>query len=79
MNKIDKLISVVRALKEEGAPTMSTGSTAGKAGFGGSAQGFDPGPTAGYDKPLDGRSKMMRRLPPAYRKNLQKRKSETNK
>lgn len=77
MNKIDKLISVVRALKEEGAPTMSTGSTAGKAGFGGSAQGFDPGPTAGYDKPLgrDGRSKLMRRLPPAYRKALSKSKT----
>jgi hypothetical protein len=72
MNKIDKLISVVRALKEEGTPTMSTGSAAGKAGFGGSAQGFDPGPTAGYDKPLDGRSKMMRRLPPAYRQNIQR-------
>ena len=29
---------------------MTTASTAGKSGFGGSAQGFDPGPTAGYDK-----------------------------
>lgn len=69
---IDKIIDIIRSLKEEGVPTMSTASTAGKAGFGGSAQGFDPGPTAGYDKPLDGRSRMMRRLPPGYRKALSK-------
>ena len=76
MNKVDRLISIVRNLKEEGTPTMSTASTAGKAGFGGSEQGFDPGPTAGYDKPLgrDGRSKLMRRLPPAYRKFFAKKK-----
>lgn len=49
---IDKIINIIRNLREEGAPTMSTGSTASKAGFGGSAQGFDPGPTAGYDKLL---------------------------
>lgn len=74
---IDKIIKIVRDLKEEGVPTMNTASTAGKAGFGGSAQGFDPGPTAGYDKPIpDGRSKIMRRLSSFYRKNLlsQKRK-----
>jgi len=80
---INKIIDIIHTLKEEGmvtgAPTNSTGSTASKAGFGGSAQGFDPGPTAGYDKPLDGRSKMMRRLPPAYRKSIQKSKSDKNK
>jgi hypothetical protein len=80
---INKIIDIIHTLKEEGegggAPTNSTGSTASKAGFGGSAQGFDPGPTAGYDKPLDGRSKMMRRLPPAYRKSIQKSKSNKNK
>lgn len=71
MDKIDKIISIIRFLKEEGAPTMSTASTAGKAGFGGSAQGFDPGPTAGYDKPLfDGRSRVARRLPPPYKSAL---------
>ena len=73
MDKIDKLISIIRLLKEEngGAPTMNTASTAGKAGFGGSAQGFDPGPTAGYDKPLfDGRSRIARRLPPPYKSAL---------
>lgn len=70
---IDRIINIIRSLKEEGVPTMSTASTTGKAGFGGSAQGFDPGPTAGYDKPLDGRSKMMRRLPPAYRQALSKK------
>lgn len=77
MNKLEKLIGIIRSLKED-VPTMSTGSTAGSAGFGGSAQGFDPGPTAGYDMPLgmplDGRSKIMRRLPPLYRKKLKKNK-----
>ena len=66
---IDKIISIIRSLKEDGSPTMSTGSTAGSAGFGGSAQG----PTAGYDMPLDGRSRMLKRLPPLYRKGLGKR------
>jgi hypothetical protein len=33
-------------------PTMSTGSGAGGAGFGGSAQGFSAGPTAGFDPVL---------------------------
>jgi hypothetical protein len=76
MDKVDKLISIIRIIREEVA--MSTASTAGKAGFGGSAQGFDPGPTAGYDKPLfDGRSRVARRLPPPYRNaliNLKRRK-----
>ena len=77
---IDKIISIIRSLKEDGSPTMSTGSTAGSAGFGGSAQGFDTGPTAGYDMPLDGRSRMLKRLPPLYRKGLRKRKKKrTNK
>lgn len=76
---IDKIISIIRSLKEDGSPTMSTGSTAGSAGFGGSAQGFDPGPTAGYDMPLDGRSRMLKRLPPLYRKGLTKRKKNKNK
>ena len=75
---INKIIDIIHTLKEEGmvtgAPTNSTGSTASKAGFGGSAQGFDPGPTAGYGKPLDGRSVLARALPPAYRQNLQKTK-----
>jgi hypothetical protein len=73
MNKLEKLIGIIRSLKED-VPTMSTGSTAGSAGFGGSAQGFNPGPTAGYDIPLDGRSKIMRKLPPLFRKKLQKNK-----
>lgn len=69
---IDKIIEIVRSFKEEAVPTMNTASTANKAGFGGSAQGFDPGPTAGYDKILkfDGRSTIARRLPPPYRKDL---------
>ena len=72
---IDKIISIIRSLKED-VPTMSTGSTAGSAGFGDSAQGFDPGPTAGRGISLDGRSKIMRRLPPLYRKGLGKRKKK---
>ena len=69
---INKIIAIVRNLQAD-APTMSTASTAGKAGFGGSAQGFDPGPTAGKDLPigkLDGRTKIARRLPPPYKKSL---------
>jgi hypothetical protein len=69
MDKVDKLISIVRNIREE--MVMTTASTAGKAGFGGSSQGFDSGPTAGYDKPLiDGRSKIARRLPPPYKNAL---------
>jgi len=69
MDKIDKIISIVRSIREE--MVMTTSSTAGKSGFGGSSQGFDPGPTAGYDKHLfDGRSKIARRLPPPYKKAL---------
>lgn len=71
--RLEKILGIIRNLKEEGivssGPNMTTGSTVGKAGFGGSSQGFDKGPTAGIDLPLgklDGRSKIMRRLPPAY-------------
>ena len=71
---IDKIISIIRSLKEDGSPTMSTGSTAGSAGFGDSAQGFNPGPTAGRGMHLDGRSRMLKRLPPLYRKELKKNK-----
>jgi len=77
---INKIIDIIHTLKEEAmgvgavsGPTNNTGSDPEGAGYGGSAQGFKSS-HAGYDKPLDGRSKMMRRLPPAYRKNLQKRK-----
>ena len=73
-SRLEKIIDIIHHLREEmggGAPTMSTGSTAGKSGFGGSAQGFDPGPTAGYDKLLfDGRSRVARRLPPPYKSAL---------
>jgi len=76
---INKIIAIVRTLREDGivaaGPTMSTASTAGKAGFGGSAQGFNPGPTAGYDKLIfDGRSKVAKRLPPPYKEALINRK-----
>lgn len=86
MNKIDKLISIIRNLKEEGMsvaapPTNNTGSTPEVAGY----SEKSPSPTAGYPKPLgrDGRSKLMRRLPPGYRKFFAKKrklnKSKNNK
>jgi hypothetical protein len=71
--KIDRVIETFRnyiSLKEEGMPTMSTGSTVGKPGFSNAA---DPkGPTAGFD-PLLGKKKKngtvdFRRIPPSYRK-----------
>lgn len=68
MDKIERIISIVRSLKEEGGMVVGSG------GFTSSA---DPkGPVAGYDKLLDGRSKIMRRLPVAYRQNIQKTKSK---
>lgn len=60
---IDKIISIIRTLKEEGM-------VVGAGGFTGAA---DPkGPVAGYDKVMqfDGRGKIARRLPPEYRKDL---------
>jgi hypothetical protein len=63
MDKADKIIAIIRHLKEEGMAV-------GTGGFSGSS---DPkGPVAGYDKVLDGRSKIMRRLPSPYRESLQK-------
>lgn len=70
--KIDRVIEAFRNyinLKEEGMVANASGT---QGGFGGSST--SGGPSAGYDKPLDGRSKMMRRLPPAYRKSLSKNK-----
>lgn len=77
MNKIDKLISIIRNLKEEGmsiAPTNNTGSTPEVAGY----SEKSPSPTAGYPKPLgrDGRSKLMRRF---FAKKRKLNKSKTNK
>jgi hypothetical protein len=83
MNKIDKLISIIRNLKEEGmsigAPTNNTGSTPEVAGY----SEKSPSPTAGYPKPLGRKTNLMRRLPPGYRKFFAKKrklnKSKTNK
>lgn len=59
MNKIDRLIEIIRELKEEmSSGGMTTGSSGNIAGFSSSA---DPqGPTAGYD-PMMGL--MKRRTP----------------
>ena len=55
---------------------MEEGMVVGTGGFTGSA---DPkGPVAGFDPvmKLDGRSKLMRRLPPQYRKSLTSKKKD---
>jgi hypothetical protein len=64
---LENSIRIIRNLMEEGM-------VVGTGGFTGSA---DPkGPVAGFDPlmKLDGRSKMMRRLPPQYRKSLTSKK-----
>jgi hypothetical protein len=73
MDKIDKLIEIVRTLKEEGG--MTTGSSGPVAGF--SSMSNASGPVAGQTPvlpKLDGRSKIMRRLPSPYKRALQKTK-----
>jgi len=69
---IDRIINIVRKLNEE----MMTTGAGGGASFAGTGPDDNGSPTAGYDKPLDGRCKMMRRLPPEYRKSLQKTKKK---
>ena len=65
-------INIIRNLQEDGAMGGGPTNSAGTGGFTGAA---DPkGPVAGYDPLMDGRSKMMRRLPPLYRKQLSKSK-----
>lgn len=71
MNKIDKIISIIRNIREE--MSMTTASASGKAGFGGTSQGFDPGPTAGYDPLIGFKNKNkdtidFRRVHPNYKK-----------
>jgi hypothetical protein len=64
---LENSIRIIRNLMEEGM-------VVGTGGFTGSA---DPkGPVAGYDSLMDGRSKMMRRLPPLYKKQLSKSKKK---
>ena len=77
MNKIDKLISIIRNLKEEGMsvaapPTNNTGSTPEVAGY----SEKSPSPTAGYPKPLGGKTNLMRKF---FAKKRKLNKSKTNK
>ena len=77
MNKIDKLIWIIRNLKEEGMsvaapPTNNTGSTPEVAGY----SEKSPSPTAGYPKPLGGKTNLMRRV---FAKKRKLNKSKTNK
>jgi hypothetical protein len=71
MNKIDKLISIIRNLKEEGmsiAPTNNTGSTPEVAGYSANADQKH----AGYDKlmpkckPKRIPTIILRRQPPVF-------------
>ena len=71
--KIDRVVEAFRNyinLKEE---MMTTQSSPGTPGFSGSSSPV--GPTAGFDPVtnLDGRSKIARRLPLPYRKDLIKK------
>lgn len=53
---------------------MEEGMVVGTGGFSGSA---DPkGPVAGFDPIMDGRSKIMRRLPKEYSKLLSKKRKK---
>jgi len=79
MNKIDKLISIIRNLKEDGmsigsaaSPTNNTGSTPEVAGY----SEKSPSPTAGYPKPLGGKTNLMRRF---FAKKRKLNKSKNNK
>lgn len=82
MNKIDKLISIIRNLKEEGMgvgsaapPTNNTGSTPEVAGY--SSTGDQE--HAGYDKPLGrktNKTNLMRRF---FAKKRKLNKSKKNK
>ena len=71
MNKIDKIISIIRNLKEEGmsvgAPTNNTGSTPGEPGYSSSGDQEH----AGYDKLMPKRKRkpptiLLRREPPVF-------------
>ena len=60
---LENSIRIIRNLMEDGMVV----------GTGGFASSADPkGPVAGYDPLMDGRSKIMRKLPPMYRKQLSK-------
>ena len=82
MNKIHKLISIIRNLKEDGMsvgsaapPTNNTGSTPEVAGY----SEKSPSPTAGYPKPLGrktNKTNLMRRF---FAKKRKLNKSKKNK
>ncbi|MGA1048454.1 MAG: hypothetical protein ACO3UU_10605 [Minisyncoccia bacterium] len=79
MSKINIIIEYFRNLREEGVPTINTGTPNGSPGF--SSNADSSGPNAGIDSPLgklDGRSKVMRRMSKYYRElyNKTKRKNK---
>jgi hypothetical protein len=69
---LENAIKIIRNLMEEGM-------VVGTGGFSGSAD--SKGPVAGFDPvmKLDGRSKLMRRLPKEYNKFLRKPKNKKDK
>ena len=80
MNKIDKLISIIRNLKEEGMsvaapPTNNTGSTPEVAGY--SSTGDQE--HAGYDKPLGRKTNKTNLMRRSFAKKRKLNKSKKNK
>lgn len=64
---LENSIKIIRNLMEDGM-------IVGTGGFSGSA---DPkGPVAGFDPIMDGRSRMMKRLPKEYSKLLRKKRKK---
>ncbi len=72
--KIEKILECYRRLKEEAvsAGGMTTQSSAGKAGFSGSADA--QGPVAGYDGTVDFRKKKYKKLNMFYRQAVKPKK-----
>ena len=80
MDKTDRIIAAIRQLREEMGGGMTTGSSGGTAGL--SADANPAGPVAGNTYPLpipDGRSRVMRRLPPPYKAALLNKSQKRNK
>lgn len=78
-NTLNTIINIVRRLQNEdfSGPNINTGSSSGIPGF--SSASDSTGPTAGVDTKLDGRSKLMRRLPKPYRDYYIKKKTKKDK
>lgn len=76
--KIQKILESYRRIKEEAMSSggMTTQSSAGKAGFSGSADA--QGPVAGYDGTVDFRKKKYKKLNMFYRQAVKPTKGAKN-